>query len=344
MISLHEQLQERNNFHTSSTRSWEAIAGIGWHEPTPSDHPLAAGRTVSVVLPARNVGYCLQAVLNALEGQHHRHQFEVIVVDDASTDDTAAIAAHHPIVTTAIRLPERRGGATARNLGTALASGQVVLYLDADMVLPPNVVTDIAARATDSSVLVGFRHNLTYDVHQGGHGVLAQHPNLAADHRVVWRPPVGRRLLYTGITLTEPIDGRPLDHTRDFVDLGYGQRYVDWDLPRMVVTALVAVPRAAALTVGGFDPEFGRIGWGMEDTYLGACLIAAGLLVIPLRQAVGFHLDPPDADEQWQRKLATWPDTLARYWDLMQRPAPLGRSRAFTTAMTDLLHSCEVLR
>lgn len=343
MNSLSAELLRRNNFHTSSTRSWEAIAGLGWHEPTPPDLPLAAARTVSVVIPAYNVGYCLRAVLDGLESQQHRYQFEVIVVDDASTDDTAAVAASHPVVTTAVGLPQRMGGATARNLGTALAHGQTVLYLDADMLLPPHVITDVAARATDTSVLVGFRHNLPYEVHRGGQGVLAGHPNLAADHRVVWRPPVGRRLLYSGVTLTEPFDGRPLDHTHDLVDLGYGQRYVDWDLPRMVVTALVAVPRAAVVEIGGFDPEFGRIGWGMEDTHLGACLIAAGLLVIPLRQAVGFHLDPPDAADQWQRKLATWPDTLAHYWDLLRQPVPVGRSRAFITAMSALLRTCEVL-
>ncbi|MFD9963977.1 glycosyltransferase family 2 protein [Amycolatopsis sp. NPDC058986] len=301
-------------------------------------------RTVSVVIPAHNVGYCLQAVLDALEGQHHRYWFEVIVVDDGSTDDTLAVASRHPIVTTVVRIPQRMGGATARNLGTGIARGRTVLYLDADMVLPPHVLTDIAARATDTTVLVGFRHNLTYEIHQGGHGVLAQHPNLGADHRVVWCPPAGRPLLYTGVTLNEQLDGRPLDHTHDLVDLGYGRRYVDWDLPRMVVTALVAVPREAVLAVGGFDPEFGRIGWGMEDTYLGACLIAAGLLVIPLRQAVGFHLDPPNAAEQWRRKLASWPDTLARYWDLVRRPAPRGRAQKFTTATVDLLRSCEVLR
>jgi hypothetical protein len=112
----------------------------------------------------------------------------------------------------------------------------------------------------------------------------------------------------------------------------------------MVVTALLAAPRGAVLDVGGFEAEFGRIGWGMEDTYLGACLIAAGLLVIPLRQAVGFHLDPSDAQQQWQHKFARWPDTLARYWDLMQQPAPAGRTREFTAAMTDLLPLCEVLR
>ena len=342
--SLHDDLVRRNNLHSSSTHGWEALSGIGWHDPTPSDHWLAAASTLSVVIPAHEVGYCLPAVLDALHAQHHRHRFDIIVVDDASSDDTTAIAADHPIVTRAVRLPQRRGAGTARNLGTVLAHGQTVLYLDADMVLPPHVITDIAARATDTTVLVGFRHNLPYDLHQGGRGVLAEHPQLGADHRVVWRPPVGRPLLYTGITLTERIEGRPLDHTHDFVDLGYGQRYVDWDLPRMIVTCLVAVPRAAVLNVGGFDPEFGRIGWGMEDTYLGACLIASGLLVIPLRQVVGFHLDPPDADQQWQRKLATRPDTLARYWDLMRRPAPTGRTHSFTAELSDLLRNCEVLR
>jgi hypothetical protein len=176
MTSLHDELLRRNNFHTSSTRCWEAISGIGWHEPTPSGLPLAAVRTLSVVVPAHNVGYCLAAVLDALEGQHHQYRFEVIVIDDASTDTTAAIAAQHPIVTTVLRLPEQMGGATARNLGAAVARGQTVLYLDADMVLPPHVITDIAARATDTTVLVGFRHNLRYDLHQGGRGVLADHP------------------------------------------------------------------------------------------------------------------------------------------------------------------------
>jgi GT2 family glycosyltransferase len=344
MVSLLEQCARRTNDHASSTRGWEAIAGIGWHEPTRSDLWLANARRVSVVIPAYNVAYCLPAVLNALEDQHHRFAFEVIVVDDASSDNSAAIAAAHPIVTRVVRLPHRVGAATARNLGTALARGQTVVYLDADMVLPPHVITDIAARATDTTVLVGFRHNLPYNLHQGGHGILAQHPNLAADPRVTWRPPVGRRLLYTGITLTEPLDGQPLDATHDFIDLGYGRRYHDWDLARMVVTALLAVPRAAVLDVGGFDPEFGRIGWGMEDTYLGACLIASGLLVIPLRQATGFHLDPPDAEQQWQRKLARWPDTLARYWDLLRQAAPAARAREFTATMTDLLPLCEVLR
>ncbi len=342
-VPLREELLRHGNNHTSSTHAWEAVAdGLGWHQPTPSDCWLAPSRTVSVVIPAHQVGYCLPTVLDALEAQHHRHRFEVIVVDDASTDDTAEVAVRHRVVDRFVRLPQRMGAATSRNVGTAVAGGQTVLYLDGDMVLPPHVITDIATRATDTSVLVGFRHNLRYEVHSRDPAVLARVPHLGADHRVVWRPPPNTVLPYSGITLPEPLDGRPLDDTHEFIDLGYGQRYYDWDLPRMVVTALVAVPRAAVLEVGGFDAEFSRLGWGMEDTYLGACLIAAGLLVIPLRQVVGFHLDPPDAAEQWQHKLAGWPHTLARYRALLDLPAPRGRAEHFIAAMTDLLTHCEV--
>ncbi|MFB9729686.1 glycosyltransferase family 2 protein [Haloechinothrix salitolerans] len=335
--SLASALEHRGNDHADHTQNFERTTGITWHAPVPSGW--VDGRRLSVVLPANNVGYCLPMVLDALEAQTYGRHFEVIVVDDASTDTTAKTIATHPAVTAGLRLPAPHGAATARNLGTYLAQGETVLYVDADMLLPRTTVADLAARATEHAVLTGFRHNLP-------HGAAWPHtgPDLAADHRVTWRPPANTSLLYSGIVLRQPLDGRPLEHTREFRDLGHGRMYYDWDLPRMVVTALLAVPRAAVLDIGGFDAEFGRIGWGMEDTYLGACLIASGLLVIPLRQAVGFHLDPPDAAEQWQHKLGTWPATLARYRALLAQPARSGRRAVFTASMNSLLHSCEVLR
>ncbi|ASO21572.1 GT2 family glycosyltransferase [Actinoalloteichus hoggarensis] len=344
MTTLRTELIHRSNAYTPNTAGFEAIAGIGWHQPTQPDCRLSAARTVSVVIPAHQVGHSLSAVLDALAGQHHPHPIEVIVVDDASTDDTTTIAAAHPVVTRAVRLPRRHGAGTARTLGTHLATGETVLFLDGDIVLPPHVVTDVAARATDTAVLVGFRHNLPYSTHQDGRHLPGESPALAADHRVTWRPPVGVTLPYSGLILAESLDGRPLDHTRDLLDLGHGARYHDWDLPRMVVTAVLAVPRVAVLDVGGFEPSFDRLGWGMEDTYLGACLIAAGLLVIPLRQAVGYHLDPPDAAAQWHRKLAAWPATLAHYRALLDQPAPRGRTDQVRHTMTTLLDTCEDLR
>jgi glycosyltransferase involved in cell wall biosynthesis len=338
---LRDTLRRRGNNHALARRGFEALTGVRWHDPAPPR--LAAGRQLSIVLPARNVGHCLRFVLDALAAQTAWGEFEVIVVDDASIDETAAIAGTHHVVTQLIRINEHAGAATARNIGTAVASAETIVYLDADMLLPRHVVADMSARAAGNLALIGFRHNLAF-TERGRAWRSGASPDIQADHRVRWRPPAGQRLMYSGLVLDEPLDGRPLDHTRELVDLGFGRRYYDWDLPRMVVTALLAVPRDAVLDVGGFDPEFGRIGWGMEDTHLGARLIASGLLVVPMRQAVGFHLDPPDAEAQWKAKLAAWPRTLDRYRRLLELPAPTGRAREFTAHLNALRPRCEVLR
>lgn len=339
--SLRNALRRRGNENNRVMEGFEALAGVRWHAPTPAGS--ATGQRLSVVIPAHNVGHCLRPVLNALAAQTVRGAFEVIVVDDASTDETTAIAKTHTVVTRLVRLKERSGAATARNIGTALAVSETILYLDADMLLPEHVIADFSVRAAGNLMLVGFRHNLPFDDRR--RVLLAgTRPALEGDHRVRWKPPVGRRLMYSGLVLDKPLAGRPLDDTEDLRGLGFGRTYYDWDLPRMAVTALLAVPRRAVLDVGGFDSEFGRIGWGMEDTHLGAKLIVAGLLVVPLRQAVGFHLDPPDAATQWETKLAAWPKTLDRYRRLLELPAPAGRTSEFTAYANALRPRCEVLR
>ncbi|GAB2712223.1 glycosyltransferase family 2 protein [Kitasatospora kifunensis] len=340
--TLADALRARPNDHGHITEAFAGRTGLGWHQPSPAE--AAEGRALSVVLPARNTAYALPAVLDALAAQKSAGAVEVIVVDDASTDRTFETAHRHPVVTTAVRLAVRSGAAAARNVGARLAGAPTVLFLDADMVLPAHVLADVAARATPEAVLVGFRHNVAYQgTPCGGARLLSGAPRLEADHRVTWTPPADTLLPYSGITLSRPLDGRPLDATDDFQALGYGRFYYDWDLPRMAVTALLAVPRERLVDVGGLDEEFGRLGWGMEDTHLGAALIANGCLVIPLRQAVGFHLDPPDAGARWQSKLAAWPATLAHYRLLLARPAPAGRGHGFATTTDKHLIDAEVI-
>ncbi|MFH8991453.1 glycosyltransferase family 2 protein [Streptomyces sp. NPDC017940] len=339
--TLAQALTTRPNDHSKLREEFEARTGLAWHAPTPA--PLAAGHAVSVVVPARNTAHSLGPVLDALGAQDTTGSIETIVVDDASADATAEIAAAHPVVDTLVRLPQQSGAAAARNAGTALAGADTVVFLDGDMVLPPHALADIAVRFHPDAVLVGFRHNAPYSPSRDGAARVPKgSADLAADHRVTWRSQGGKQM-YTGIVLDRPTTGSPLNDTDDFQKLGHGATYLDWDLPRVVVTALMAAPREKVLDVGGFDPVFGLVGWGMEDTHLGAALIAAGCLVVPLRQCVGFHLDPPDAEAQWQTKLAGWPSTLAYYRRLLDDPPPHGRAAAFRTAAEQLLSQSEVI-
>lgn len=342
-VSLAEALVASDNDYLDLMAEFCSRTGLGWHEPTPP--AAAAGTHLSVVIPARNTAHSLASVLDALADQRTSGAVEVIVIDDASTDNTPAIASNHPAVDVAYRLPRQVGAAAARNVGTHLAQAPMVVYLDADMVLPGHVLADIAARAHPELVLVGFRHNIVY--RDAGH-LRAQipdgEPDLEADHRVRWSAPAGVPMFYSGQVYPQPFTGRPLDHTREFLDLGHGVLYHDWDLPRMVVTALVAAPRAAVLDVGGFDAGFDSHGWGTEDTHLGAALIAAGCRVAPLRQARGFHIDPPDAAAQWQIKFATAAPRIDHYRRLLKEPVPTGRAGDLESRAERLLRRAEGLR
>ena len=93
---------------------------------------------ISVIIPGYNVkGYiheCLQAL-----GQQTvpREAYEIIYVDDASTDDSLQVVGQFDGVRL-LALPENRGQATARNLGLEHAQGEIILFTDADCVPAPD--------------------------------------------------------------------------------------------------------------------------------------------------------------------------------------------------------------
>ncbi|HYV09322.1 MAG TPA: glycosyltransferase family A protein [Pyrinomonadaceae bacterium] len=87
---------------------------------------------LSVVIPTRNraylVGEAIESALNQRPGE-----VEVIVVDDASTDDTAKVVAENfGSRVRLLRTPERRGAGAARNAGLRVARGELVAFLDDD--------------------------------------------------------------------------------------------------------------------------------------------------------------------------------------------------------------------
>ena len=343
VVSLADALAARDNDYLDLVAEFCDRTELGWHEPTPPT--AAAGTRLSVVIPAHNNAYSLVPVLDALTVQETSGTVQIIVVDDASTDDTPAIIAKHPAVDIGYRISQQVGAGAARNVGTHLAQANTVVYVDADMVLTGHVLADIGARAHPALVLVGFRHNVRFrDASCARMAIPVDEPDLADDHRVCWPAPVGVPTFYSGQVYEQPFTGHPLDHTHEFLDLGNGAIYHDWDLPRMVITSLVAVPRAAVIDVGGFDACFDADGWGAEDIHLGAALIAAGCKVVPLRQARGFHLDPPDAKAQWEVKFATAARRVARYRRLLTQPAPSGRAGELTARAGELIARADRLR
>jgi glycosyltransferase involved in cell wall biosynthesis len=86
---------------------------------------------VSVIVPARDAARTLARTLRGLERQESAPDFEVIVVDDGSRDDTPALAARSPVVADVLA-GGGKGPAAARNAGAARARSGSFGFLDSD--------------------------------------------------------------------------------------------------------------------------------------------------------------------------------------------------------------------
>jgi rSAM/selenodomain-associated transferase 2 len=124
----------------------------------PSAATRAEGR-ISVVIPVLNEER--QLPLRLAELAVLSDVREVVVVDGGSTDGTREVARAHP----GVRLVEApRGRASQMNAGAAVASGEVLLFLHADVALPPDATRWVEEALADGGVVAGaFR---TWTVHE----------------------------------------------------------------------------------------------------------------------------------------------------------------------------------
>ena len=108
---------------------------------TPSRSPL-----VSVVIAAYNAAQHVGRAVTSARAQSYPH-VEIIVVDDGSVDDTAANATTAG-ATRVVTLQRNLGVSTARNIGTSVATGELIGYLDSDDEMTPDKLERQVARLT----------------------------------------------------------------------------------------------------------------------------------------------------------------------------------------------------
>ncbi len=117
----------------------------------PTLDPAAAPR-ISIVMPVYNAERLLGECLAALRASTWR-DFEILVVDDSSTDGSREIAAAHGcrVVPSGGRL----GPAGARNKGVEEARGDIIFFIDSDVVVRPDTLTKLMAAFDRDPELAG---------------------------------------------------------------------------------------------------------------------------------------------------------------------------------------------
>jgi glycosyltransferase involved in cell wall biosynthesis len=106
---------------------------------------------VSLILPVYNVAAYIRDCLRSIVAQSFAPAFEAILVDDCSTDDSAAICrefvARYPRIFRLVECASNGGVSVARNLGLEQAGGDYLMFVDPDDLLPPTALSTLVEAA-----------------------------------------------------------------------------------------------------------------------------------------------------------------------------------------------------
>ena len=237
--------------------------------------------SISVIVSSYNNDRYLALFLDSMHRQHCPPD-EVIVADDGSApaewERVQALAADSPLNVMALTQPDRGFRlAAARNLGVRAATGEWLVFFDADMVVGPEVLAVHARASRPHRFLLGDRANLPEEATQrllreGGAGEDFDRVWQAADHRHFYRayPKYCRHVLARR--------------------LGCAARHKP-----QITGCHFSVARDDLLAINGFDE--GYEGWGYEDDDLSMRLYMQGCSSYQLMwRTRAVHLWHPGAD------------------------------------------------
>ena len=251
-------------------------------------------KSCSVIIPFYRDYLFLKKNLIAIANQdlslnYKKDKMEVIIVDGGSPIDLKKLlgSIHLNCPITYLKLNKNYGRATCRNLGLLYSSKEIVIFLDEDAVAAKDFINN------HKLIVAGFRENidlknfdLRLDIKQQ---TILRKPNYRKDFR--YKRFVPSEWKETFKNVPNGNFGKTyyiLRESNYFKKFGNGKIIGVWNLPFMFVTCNVSAPRKCVFEVGGFDMRFK--GWNMEDTHLGAKLIARGLYVTPNLHSTVYHL------------------------------------------------------
>jgi GT2 family glycosyltransferase len=220
-------------------------------------------QTLSVVIPTLNRADLLARTIDAIENQTvPREHYEVIVVDNDSSDDTALILAEKVAQFKNLRFTceKRPGAAATRNTGLQHADGDIVLFIDDDIEADPELIEG----------------HLRYHAAQSD-------ASIVGTIRTQWDNTANPFLRY-------------LRDRRIYNPYKLGTGRMDFSCYH---TGNVSTPRDLLNATGGFDERFSV--YGMEDIELGYRLERLGSVMVPGTDAIGTHNYSPTFEQFTER-------------------------------------------
>jgi glycosyltransferase involved in cell wall biosynthesis len=292
-------LQERDNDYGKYEQVFRRVTNVELLS-TSAYPPIRPARKVqtSIIIPCWNVDNTIHKTLAAISSQRVPQVFfdclEVILVDDGSTTPVSQVLGSwsYPFRINIIRLTSNHGVSHARELGLVHASGDVVIFMDGDILLSKNYLADHVVRNSiiRDAVFICFKENVAasderISDERIAHGLDV--PDYSKDSRIYKQVAPNAIGSYRIKAQTELRILEETGYLKRFAHKNYGP----YDLSCMVIGHNFSSSRGALRRAEPFHRMFR--GYGMEDVYFGLRMISHGCFIIPVLSSGVYHIDHP---------------------------------------------------
>ena len=246
-----------------------AVPGNRWDLVTPTMS--GADPLVSVCIPTRDGGATLERTLRMLAIQTYPlDRIDVVIADDGSDPPLELATTNLPFDVTVVRQAgDGFGAGRARNLAASNARGEVLVFLDGDVIPEPQVLSEYVSWIRGHPLCVPFGFSRFVDFS----GIEDDELRSAF---------LGRRV----DQLVDPVDVDSQSYREPYLEATQDLAGERIDLFRIFVAATFAVTSELFAEAGGFRELGVR---GVEDIELGYRLMNRGALLVPVRSAQHWH-------------------------------------------------------
>jgi glycosyltransferase involved in cell wall biosynthesis len=258
---------------------------------------------VSVIVPTYNKRQALELTLAAFNHQSFSaDRFEVIVVDDGSTDDTGSFVRSYDTTYRLVYIPQENAGrSVARNSGIRKAAGNVIIFSDAEAIPSREFVEHHYTQHLNNDVVVlGQKYDALSEWELGMPTSWLDMLELRSSHvertlcKIREARVTGEATFLTRLDIESNPDSvwdvvfRKAPHNGDKIFDRYSAEMTGFTVPWIIfVTVNASILKKKLEQLGGFDESFS--GWGMEDIELGYRLHKSGSRFVYAEGATNFH-------------------------------------------------------